>query len=96
MFGSLMPDDLLLHINGNAIYYIQHPWLRWLHQRLMEEASTEHNEVAFDVRMARLTLDARRGTDVELATAWAQNVAGEEPYQHDSVLVGRLVLHITK
>eukprot|EP00913_Durusdinium_trenchii_P025694 g24114.t1 len=61
MFGTVMPDDLLLHINGNAIYYIHHPWLRWLNSRLMDEATTEYNEVAFDVRMARLTLDARQG-----------------------------------
>ena len=86
-----MPDDLLLHINGNAIYYIHHPWLRWLNQQLIAEATTEHNEVAFDVRMARLTLDARRGADADLSLAWAQHVAtGEEPYQHDSVLVGPL------
>ena len=36
-----MPEELLVHINGNAIYYAEHPWLRWLNSRLIEEAATE-------------------------------------------------------
>lgn len=40
-FSNLMPEDLLVHINGNAIYYVEHPWLRWLNSRLIEEAATD-------------------------------------------------------
>ena len=29
-----------MHINGNAIYYVNHPWLRWLSDRLEAEADT--------------------------------------------------------
>ncbi|CAE7350571.1 CSMD1, partial [Symbiodinium natans] len=58
-FQTFLPDDLLLHINGNAIYNLRHPWLRWLYEQLEEEQSTEFNAIAFDLRMANLSLEGR-------------------------------------
>ncbi|CAL1143974.1 unnamed protein product [Cladocopium goreaui] len=82
-----IPNSLLYHMNGNAIYFLRHPWLRFLAQKLEEEAASENGSIAFDVRMAQLTLEAPTRSDLQ--TAWTQNVPeGENPYQDDSLLVG--------
>ena len=51
-------------MQGNAIYNLRHPWLRWLHERLEREAESD---IPFDVRMANITLEAQRG---ERSLAW--------------------------
>eukprot|EP00435_Cladocopium_sp_Y103_P015994 s2068_g3.t4 len=82
-----IPNSLLYHMNGNAIYFLRHPWLSFLAQKLEEDATSENGSVAFDVRMAQLTLEAPTRSDLQ--TAWTQNVPeGENPYQDDSLLVG--------
>ncbi|CAJ1431512.1 unnamed protein product [Effrenium voratum] len=87
-FIQSMPADLLMHINGNAIYNVRHPWLRWLHEQLESEAGTENASVAFDLRMANLTLSAQAGLE-PMASAYAELVPeGEEPYRDDSTLIG--------
>ncbi|CAJ1381182.1 unnamed protein product [Effrenium voratum] len=87
-FLHAIPAQLLYHINGNAVYFVKHPWLVFLEQQLQEEASSENSSVAFDVRMAALTLEAP-AFKPELAAAWAASVPpGENPYSDDSLLVG--------
>ncbi|CAE7203871.1 SELP, partial [Symbiodinium natans] len=75
-FLRSLPVDLLYHVNGNAIYNLQHPWLQYMLQVLDEDAQQEAGQsVAFDVRMANLSYD-------EFGSA------PESPYQGDSLLVG--------
>ncbi|CAE7294028.1 CSMD1, partial [Symbiodinium pilosum] len=71
----LCPWPRLFHINGNAVYNISHPWLRFLHQQLEEDASAGRSSVAFDVRMANLTMEL-----------W--NASEDMPYSADSLLIG--------
>ncbi|OLQ13210.1 hypothetical protein AK812_SmicGene2831 [Symbiodinium microadriaticum] len=76
--------------NGSAVYNLQHPWLRWLYEQLELEQSTEFNAIAFDLRMANLSLEGREGTNADAAAAWAQHVpSDEDAYREDSLLVGR-------
>jgi len=82
-----IPDSLLYHMNGNAIYFLHHPWLHFLAQKMEEDANSENASTAFDVRMAQLTLEAATRSDLQ--TAWAESVpTGEDPYRDDSLLVG--------
>ncbi|CAK9059991.1 unnamed protein product [Durusdinium trenchii] len=84
-FLHAIPESLLYHINGNAIYFLKHPWLSFLAQKLQEEADSENASVAFDVRMAQLTLDAPNRS----ASDWENYVPpGQDPYRDDSLLVG--------
>ncbi|CAJ1412352.1 unnamed protein product [Effrenium voratum] len=70
-----IPPSLLFHINGNAIYNITHPWLRYLYGELEREAVAGTLSAAFDVRMAELSL-AEFG------------FSGDQPYKGDSLLIG--------
>lgn len=72
---SDIPQDVLFHINGNAIYNLTHPWMARLVEILDTEIYTNKLRTAFDVRMAALTLE-------EYANA--QDI----PYRGDSRLVG--------
>lgn len=75
-----IPNSLLYHMNGNAIYFLRHPWLRFLAQKLEEEAASENGSIAFDVRMAQLTLEAPTRSDLQ--TAWTQNVPESVELRH--------------
>eukprot|EP00439_Symbiodinium_sp_Y106_P040471 s2369_g4.t5 len=71
-----MPMDLLYHINGNAIYNVQHPWLEYLLAKLDEDAALETDSgVAFDVLMANLSFEEFGGVE-------------DSPYRGDSLLIG--------
>ncbi|CAE7811653.1 unnamed protein product [Symbiodinium sp. KB8] len=63
---------------AEAVYNLQHPWLRWLYEQLELEQSTEFNAIAFDLRMANLSLEGREGTNADAAAAWAQHVPSDE------------------
>ncbi|CAK8989567.1 unnamed protein product [Durusdinium trenchii] len=84
-----VPEDLLLHLNGNAIYNLRHPWLEWLHGQLEREHHVEDFAVIpFDLRMGNITRAAQRGVD-PLGGIYAALVPGdEEPYKDDSTLIG--------
>jgi len=89
IFRSKLPNDMLLHINGNGIYVPTHPWLRWLRAQFDADALTSNNSVPYDLRLAQLTLQAQAGASPDFAKAWIMNVAaGEQPYRSDSILVG--------
>jgi len=89
VFRSELPNDLLLHINGNGIYVPTHPWLHWLRVQFDADALTSNNSVPYDLRLAQLTLQAQAGASPDFAKAWIENVAeGEHPYRSDSILVG--------
>eukprot|EP00434_Breviolum_minutum_P028681 symbB.v1.2.025379.t1/scaffold2459.1/size78741/3 len=84
-----LPGKPHRYINGNAIYNLRHPWLRFLYAQLEQEAFTVFEKIPFDVRMAHLTLEAQRGLQDEHAKAYVSLVAlDEEPYQDDSQLIG--------
>lgn len=78
-----MPEAIRVHINGNAIYFVQNPFMIWLNEQLQIEANITGDSVAFDVRMAELVL-ATVDTKV-----WRDLVpAGSNPYLGDSKLIG--------
>lgn len=66
----LLPLELLFHVNGNAIYNLSHPWMQNLTESLQEQLS-----VAFDLHMARRTLEV-------------YGLSDSGPYKGDSLLIG--------
>eukprot|EP00435_Cladocopium_sp_Y103_P036360 s1429_g9.t1 len=87
-FGAEMLE--IRYVNGNAIYNLRHPWLRWLHAQLEKEAEVDAlASIDFDVRMGNLTMEAQRGSKSNFRGAYSALVApGEEPYRSDSRLIG--------
>ncbi|CAE7321555.1 SELP [Symbiodinium sp. CCMP2456] len=69
-----LPLELLIHINGNAIYNVEHPWTLRLLAHL-EDASFEIDSIAFDIKMANLSFE-------EFGNAL------DSPYKADSLLIG--------
>uniref|UniRef100_A0A7S4PUI8 EGF-like domain-containing protein n=1 Tax=Alexandrium monilatum TaxID=311494 RepID=A0A7S4PUI8_9DINO len=88
-FLPALGDPLLSHVNGNAIYSTTHPLTRWLADIVKEDASTDKDRIAYDVRIAEIVNEARLGLNATYAQAWSDYVpAGEEPYRRDSRLIG--------
>lgn len=73
---SSLPQDVLFHVNGNAIYNLTHPWLMSMVQTLDAELLAGTLSSAFDIRMAQLTLQQYSAADPAI------------PYKGDSVLIG--------
>ncbi|CAE7273167.1 CSMD1, partial [Symbiodinium necroappetens] len=69
-----LPTELLVHINGNAIYNVEHPWTVQL-LTYLEDPSFEVDSVAFDIRIANLSFE-------EFGSAL------DSPYKADSLLIG--------
>ncbi|CAE7887125.1 unnamed protein product, partial [Symbiodinium microadriaticum] len=51
-----LPTELLVHINGNAIYNVEHPWTVQL-LTYLEDPSFEVDSVAFDIKIANLSFE---------------------------------------
>eukprot|EP00439_Symbiodinium_sp_Y106_P056687 s237_g7.t5 len=69
-----LPLELLVHINGNAVYNVEHPWTLQLLTHL-EDPSFEIDSIAFDIKMANLSFE-------EFGNAL------DSPYKADSLLIG--------
>ena len=88
-FKHLMPAHVVEHINGNAIYNLQHPWLKFLHDTFTGEGNIQMTEeMAFDVAFALITQAAMDGTEDELAEGFSRSKGTNATYCGDSMLIG--------
>ncbi|CAE7037279.1 unnamed protein product [Symbiodinium natans] len=87
LFKHMMPDYLVDHINGNAIYNLNHTWTKFL----FDSFTTNGNmmgEYAFDVAFAMISMAAEAGTDTAYAAGWATAMGDNMTYNTESNLVG--------
>ncbi|CAL1128066.1 unnamed protein product [Cladocopium goreaui] len=85
------------YVNGNAIYNLRHPWLRWLHSQLEKEASEVDSwpqrchrlrSLRIIQALASIDFDVRIGSSSFRDIYSALVAPGEEPYRSDSRLIG--------
>lgn len=87
-FAHMMPSYLLKHINGNAIYNLQHPWTKFLFDTTVATVNADlMDEMAFDTAYAAITMAAMAGTDDVLADAWAKTNGTSTTYSSDTQLI---------
>jgi hypothetical protein len=67
-FRKLLPEALLRHINGNAIYNLKDPLLDRIVQQLEGEVNTTGNGVPYDYRIAQIVLEGKEGVVADLPT----------------------------
>ena len=60
-FFASLPFALVNHINGNAIYNLNHPLFNEIVYELEIESSTAANSIPFDYRISQMILEAQRG-----------------------------------
>ena len=88
LFKQMMPDYLVEHINGNAIYNLKHNWTQYLYTAFTsQDNSNMMEEMAFDVAFAMITMAAMQG-DASFAPGWAAAMGNNMTYNHMSMLVG--------
>ncbi|CAE7554786.1 unnamed protein product [Symbiodinium natans] len=88
-FKHLMPAHVVEHINGNAIYNLKHPWLKFLHDTFTAKGNIQMaEEMAFDVAFAMITQAAMDGREDEFAAAFSQSKGTDRTYCGDSMLIG--------
>ncbi|CAE7194110.1 unnamed protein product [Symbiodinium sp. CCMP2592] len=88
MFSHMMPSYLLNHINGNAIYNLQHPWTKFLFDTFTAEGNADLiEEMAFDTVYSAITAAAMEGSNVMLAAAWAASNGSTMTYSSDTELI---------
>ncbi|CAE7717815.1 unnamed protein product, partial [Symbiodinium pilosum] len=88
LFKHMMPEYLVEHINGNAIYNLQHNWTQYLHNTFTASGSNNMmEEMAFDVAYAMITMGAMSG-EAPFAAAWTEAGGTNTTYNPMSMLVG--------
>ena len=58
-----IPWSLLNHINGNAVYNLNHPLLRAIVEQLENEARTAANLIPYDYRIAQMVEEVLTGEE---------------------------------
>ncbi|CAE7254144.1 unnamed protein product [Symbiodinium pilosum] len=86
LFKHQMPNYLVEHINGNAIYNLNHNWTSYLYTTFTSD-SAMMEEMAFDVGFAMITMAAMDG-DAKFASGWTSAMGGNMTYNAVSSLVG--------
>jgi hypothetical protein len=61
-----LPEALLRHMNGNAIYDLKDPRLDRIVQQLEQEVNTTANGIPYDYRIAQLVIDSKEGVVADL------------------------------
>jgi hypothetical protein len=64
-FYSQLPNSLVNHLNGNAVYNLTHPLLDKLVDQLESERDTTANAIPFDYRISQMIQDVQTGTAPE-------------------------------
>jgi hypothetical protein len=67
-FRHLLPEALLRHINGNAVYDLEDPRLDRIVRQLEQEANTTGNGIPYDYRIAQIVIEAKEGIVADLPT----------------------------
>ncbi|CAE7906190.1 unnamed protein product, partial [Symbiodinium necroappetens] len=89
MFSDMMPGYLLNHVNGNAIYNLQHPWTKFLFDTFTAvDNAALMEEMAFDTAYSAITRAAMDGSNTMLAAAWAASNGSAMTYSSDTMLIG--------
>jgi len=89
LFKHMMPDYLVDHINGNAIYNLNNNWTQYLVNAFSTQGTTNMlEEMAFDVAFAMITMAAESGSDATFAAAWTNVMGTNTTYNPNSMLVG--------
>jgi hypothetical protein len=65
-FRKALPEALLRHINGNAIYDLKDSRLDRIVQQLEQEVNTTANGIPYDYRIAQLVIEAKEGVVADL------------------------------
>lgn len=65
-FRSSLPIALQHHLNGNAVYNLQHPLMKFLLKQLWEERETIYNAVPYDYRISQILVQGFLGEGPEL------------------------------
>jgi hypothetical protein len=65
-FRSSLPIALQHHLNGNAVYNLKHPLMKFLLKQLWEERETIYNAVPYDYRISQILVQGFLGEDPEL------------------------------
>ncbi|CAE7351814.1 unnamed protein product, partial [Symbiodinium pilosum] len=88
LFKHMMPDYLVEHINGNAIYNLKNNWTEYLYTAFTSQGTTNMmEEMAFDVAFAMITMAAQAG-DPTFAPGWTAAMGNNMTYNSMSMLVG--------
>ncbi|CAE7768454.1 unnamed protein product [Symbiodinium sp. CCMP2456] len=89
LFKHMMPDYLVDHINGNAIYNLKNNWTQYLVNAFTAQGTTAMlEEMAFDVAFAMITMAAESGSDPTFSAAWTNVMGSNTTYNPTSMLVG--------
>ena len=72
-FKDVMPDSLINHINGNAIYNLTNPLFQTYHEELIREAGTKFAAVPYDYRISQMIHEGRFGTKPEFPFPWIKH-----------------------
>ncbi|CAE7351799.1 unnamed protein product, partial [Symbiodinium pilosum] len=88
LFKHMMPEYLVEHINGNAIYNLEHNWTKYLYETFTSNANDDMmEEMAFDVAFAMITMDAMMDSSM-FHPGWVAAMGNNMTYNWHSMLVG--------
>ena len=88
LFKHMMPEYLVEHINGNAIYNLKHNWTQFLYTSFTAHGPMNMmEEMAFDVAFAMVTMAAMSG-DPGFAPSWVESKGSNMTYNANTMLVG--------
>jgi len=87
LFKHVMPEYLVQHINGNAIYNLENNWTKYLYDTFTSDAQMVE-KMAFDVAFAKISMEAMKGENVDYAAAWMAAGGGNDTYNTHTSLIG--------
>ena len=89
LFMHMMPEFLVEHINGNAMYSLEHNWTKYLYETFTAAANDDmFEDVAFDVACAMITMDALMTENSMFYAGWMAAMGNNMTYNWHSMLVG--------
>ena len=68
-FRSSLPLALQHHLNGNSVYNLRHPLMKFLLKQLLKEKDTIYNSVPYDYRIAQILVEGFLGVEPALPAA---------------------------